>query len=72
MNIKLDITKRQLAYLISAMSKCLRMEDVKDLLNNPEVTWKSKSTIVRDCAERCELLAMLDRTFDTAREDDDD
>lgn len=72
MIIKLDITKRQLGFLIAAVSSHLRTEDVKGLLRNPETTWNFKAMVVQEYAQRCELLAMLDRTFNSLMEEQDD
>lgn len=72
MIIRLDVTKKQLGFLIAAMSRHLRTEDVKGLLRNPETTWDFKARVVQEYAQRCELLAMLDRTFNSSREQDDD
>lgn len=72
MIIRLDVTKKQLGFLIAAMSSHLRTEDVKGLLRNPETTWDFKAMVVQEYAQRCELLAMLDRTFNYSREQDNE
>lgn len=72
MIIRLDVTKKQLGFLIAAMSRHLQTEDVKGLLRNPETTWNFKAMVVQEYAQRCELLAMLDRTFNSAKEEQDD
>lgn len=72
MIIRLDVTKKQLGFLIAAMSSHLKAEDVKGLLRNPETTWNFKARVVQEYAQRCELLAMLDRTFNSSMEEQDD
>lgn len=72
MIIKLDLTKRQLRYIIAAMSLSLRTEDIKELVSNPETTWDFKARIIQEYAQRCELLAMLDKTFNYAKVDNHD
>lgn len=68
MNINLDLTKRQLSFIIAAMSRDLRTDDVMEIIRGHENSWTSKALRMREFAERGELLAMLDRTFNAARE----
>lgn len=69
MIIKLDVTKRQLSYLIAAMSWRLRMDDMMESINDPEKSWGFKRVLAHEFAERCDLLAMLDKTFNSATEE---
>ena len=71
MIIRLDVTKKQLGYIVAAMSRHLRSENFEEILSNPEARWSFKAMLMREFAERCELLAMLDKTFDSARENDE-
>lgn len=72
MIIKLDLTKRQLSYLIAAMSWRLRTDDMMESINDPEKSWGFKRVLAHEFAERCDLLAMLDKTFNSATEEKDD
>ena len=74
MIIKLDITKRQLGFLIAAMSWRLRTDDITEIIRDPENSWSFKRAIAHEYAERCDLLAMLDKTFNSAinKEQDND
>ena len=72
MIIKLDLTKRQLSYLIAAMSWRLRTDDMMESINDPEKSWGFKRVLAHEFAERCDLLAMLDKTFNSATEEQDD
>lgn len=69
MIIKLDLTKRQLSYLIAAMSWRLRTDDITESINDPEKSWGFKRVLAHEFAERCDLLAMLDKTFNAATEE---
>lgn len=69
MIIKLDVTKKQLGYLITAMSWRLPTDDMMESINDPEKSWGFKSALAHEFAERCDLLAMLARTFDSAMEE---
>jgi len=69
MIIKLDLTKRQLSYLIAAMSWRLRTDDMMESINDPEKSWGFKRVLAHEFAERCDLLAMLDKTFNSATEE---
>ena len=72
MTIQLDVTKRQLSFIIAAMSRDLRTDDVMEIIRGHENSWSSKALRMREFAERCELLAMLDRTFNATTEDNDE
>lgn len=72
MIIKLDITKRQLGFLIAAMSWRLRTDDITEIIRDPENSWSFKRAIAHEYAERCDLLAMLDKTFNSAKEENDE
>lgn len=72
MIIKLEITKRQLSYLVAAMSWHLRTDDIMESINDPEKSWGFKRVLAHEFAERCDLLAMLDRTFDSATEENNE
>ncbi len=72
MTIKLDLTIRQLSYLIAAMSWRLRTDDITEIIRDPEKGWGFKSGLAHEFAERCDLLAMLDKTFNSSTEEQDD
>lgn len=72
MTIRLDLTKRQLSYIVAAMSWHLRKDDITKTIRDPENGWSFKISVAREFAERCELLAMLDRTFNSSMEEQDD
>ena len=72
MIIRLDVTKKQLGYIIDAMSRDLQTRNLEEILNNPEIRWSLKAMLTSEFAERCELLTMLDKIFDYAREEQDD
>lgn len=75
MIIKLDLTIRQLSYLIAAMSWRLRTDDITEIIRDHEKGWGFKSGLAHEFAERCDLLAMLETTFNSAteeQEEDDD
>lgn len=72
MIIKLELTKRQLSYIIAAMSWRLRMDDIIKIISDPENGWSFKRAVAHEFAERCDLLAMLENTFNSATEKDDE
>lgn len=71
MIIKLDLTKRQLSYIIAAMSWRLRTDDITKIISDPENGWSFKRAVAHEFAERCDLLAMLEKLFDSARDDEE-
>lgn len=68
MIIKLDITKRQLSYIIAAMNYRLRTDDITKTISDPDNSWSFKTAVAYEYAQRCELLAMLERTFNSTNE----
>lgn len=72
MIIKLDVTKRQLSYIIAAMNWRLRTDDITKIIRDPDNGWSFKIAVAREYAERCELLAMLEKIFNSATEENTD
>ena len=66
MIIRLDLTRRQLSYIVAAMRWRLRTGDITETIRDPEKGWGFKRAIAHEYTERCDLLAMLDKTFNDA------
>lgn len=69
MIIRLELTKRQLSYIIAAMSWRLRTDDIIKIISDPENGWSFKRAVAREFAGRCDLLAMLENTFNCEGEE---
>lgn len=72
MIIRLEITKAQLGILIAAMTWRLRTDNVTEIIRNTEGSWDFKAAIAYEFAQRCEVLAMLEKAFNSAMEENDD